>query len=59
MDDEPTTSFRLLNPANDGEAALTHVNDAVLTLARILGRQLAREEFERRQSAANTQTQED
>ena len=59
MDDEPTTSYRLLDPANDGNPALTHVDDAVLTLARLLGRQIAREEFERRQSAANTPLPED
>lgn len=59
MDDKPTTSYRLLDPANDGNTALTHVDDAVLTLARLLGRQIAREEFERRQSAANTPLPED
>jgi hypothetical protein len=48
MDDGPKTSFRLIEPANDGVSALQHVNDVVMTLATLLGRRIAREEFERR-----------
>jgi hypothetical protein len=48
MDDGPKTSFRLIEPANDGAMALQHVNDVVMTLATLLGRRIAREEFERR-----------
>lgn len=59
MEDQPGVSYRLLDPANDGDLALTHVDDVVLTLARLLGRQIAREEFSRRQLAANALSPED
>lgn len=56
MDKDHTSDHRLLEPANDGALALQHVNDVVLTLAGLLGRQIAREEFERRQREAEAQS---
>jgi hypothetical protein len=47
MGDEPQSNYRVLDPANDGDLTRTHVDDVVLTLARLLGRQIARDEFDR------------
>jgi hypothetical protein len=38
---------------NDNAAAGARIDKAVLTLARLLGRQIAREDFARRRLAAN------
>ncbi len=56
MEDEPKATDRVLDPASDDLAALQRVNDVALTLAGLLGRQIAREEFERRQRETNAQS---
>ena len=49
----PTQTF---TPANDGPPISEKGQAALLTLARLIGRQIAREEFARRMAAANTET---
>lgn len=56
MEDEPRASNQRLDPASDDLAAHQRVNDVALTLAGLLGRQIAREEFERRQREAAAQS---
>lgn len=43
-------------PANDGPPISARGQAALLTLARLIGRQIAREEFARRMAAANVET---
>lgn len=53
--DEPPTTPKSIPPANDGRPAdevEARIDAAVMTLARLLGRQIAREEFRRREEAA-------
>ena len=42
-----TVAFKRGDAANDNGAAESRVESAVLTIARLIGRQIAREEFER------------
>lgn len=51
-DEDSPLGPRLSDAANDNGAAGTKLDAAVLTIARLIGRQIAREEFERL-SAAN------
>lgn len=58
MTDEPRPMLRRLRPANDDRAlyavgTVSPPQEAVLALARLLGRQIAREEFRRSLAAAN------
>lgn len=50
-DEEQPASGR--TAANDNAAAGARIDKAVLTLARLLGRQIAREDFARHRLAAN------
>jgi hypothetical protein len=56
MDEPPNFLPEPIDPASDGRPAdevEARIDTAVMTLARLLGRQIAREEFRRRQEAAN------
>lgn len=46
-DEDSTFGPRLGDAANDNGAAETKLNAVMLTIARLIGRQIAREEFER------------
>lgn len=62
MDEPPVCLPVTLTPANDGRPAdevTARVDAAVMTLARLLGRQIARDEFDRRQLADPTPLPED
>lgn len=52
IEDEDCPAPRPMTPANDNAGAGASFDAAVLTLARLLGRQMAREEFAR-STAAN------
>lgn len=57
MDVPPPPPAQTLTPANDGPPISEQGQAALLTLARLIGRQIAREEFARRMAAANAQTE--
>lgn len=62
MDEPPACLPVTLTAANDGRPAdevTARVDAAVMTLARLLGRQIARDEFDRRQLADPTPLPED
>ncbi|WP_426033366.1 hypothetical protein [Caulobacter sp. DWP3-1-3b2] len=59
MTDKPHKLDQPAEPTADVRAALSRVDEAVLILARLLGRQIARDEFERRQLTADTPSPED
>lgn len=56
MDAPSPPSTQTLTPANDGPPISEKGQAALLTLARLIGRQIAREEFARRMAAANAET---
>lgn len=58
MTDEPRPTLQRFRPANDHRAShvvgtVSPQPDTVLALARLIGRQIAREEFQRSLNAAN------
>ena len=53
MDDAPRPSSGTIIPANDEAAANPEFDAVVMTLARLLGRQMAREQFLAAQGVAN------
>lgn len=59
MTDKPLSLESSPETAAEPRAATSRVDEAVLILARLLGRQIARDEFERRQPAADTPSTED
>ena len=56
MDARPPPPTQTFTPANDGPPISETGQAALMTLARLIGRQIAREEFARRMAAANAQT---
>jgi hypothetical protein len=56
MDAPSPPPTQTLIPANDGPPISEQGQAALLTLARLIGRQIAREEFARRMAAANAET---
>ncbi|ATC30981.1 hypothetical protein CA606_00700 [Caulobacter vibrioides] len=56
MDAPSPPPTQTLTPANDGPPISEKGQAALLTLARLIGRQIAREEFARRMAAANAET---
>jgi hypothetical protein len=56
MDAPSPPPTETLTPANDGPPISEKGQAALMTLARLIGRQIAREEFARRMAAANAET---
>lgn len=56
MDAPSPPPTQTLTPANDGPPISEQGQAALMSLARLIGRQIAREEFARRMAAANAET---
>ena len=56
MDEPSSPSSPTIAPANDGPPISEQAQAALMTLARLIGRQIAREEFARQMAAANAET---
>lgn len=56
MDAPSPPPSQTVTPANDGPSISDKGQAALMTLARLIGRQIAREEFARRMAAANAET---
>ncbi|MEH0195155.1 hypothetical protein V7S57_04005 [Caulobacter sp. CCNWLY153] len=56
MDEPSPPPSQTITPANDGPPISEQGQAALVTLARLIGRQIAREEFARRMAAANAET---
>lgn len=59
IEDEGCPAPRPVTPANDNGDAGARFDAAALTLARLLGRQMAREEFARRRAATDNDAPQD
>lgn len=53
MDEPPRPAVGTITPANDAPSPHPEFDAVVMTLARLLGRQMAREQFLAAQEAAN------